>query len=563
MPAAPAAPSLVNICPAPIFLFLNTHPMSRIDQLMLVVELLERKSCSIVDKSHESVALVQNISRLYDKWTQEEHHCAHLHSEAAANFLLLTGFRTLDEKLFLLDASLNTSDVYTSSMSLENLKNEYHYMLKNPDIDTHEVSFAELPRKRLSAYLPCALKHSLNPYHTHLTSTNLPSTNLPSINLPSINRQSSLHRFLQSFTLPLPAALPGLPHKSSIADLKLKPIKCRTSQPYKKKSKYRLSQIYTLNPVVDTSFESLSPERYVSKASQASEPLSQHTHNQTASTLPTTFEDEREASDANVTIELEKDLDAFHIHGHEPSPDRVSASSLLSLSPPLEFDNFNDFLRKSRLDLQASPPKLKRSTSHDSIFHEAKVKFHNPAEKISLKSDVVTPTFESISCQESARESSSKLLAEMIQKADLQPISKTPTKQPFALGLGSPLQPTLSHVTSSPPRRNSVSKALASSFFSLMAPTPSVDFKRENVPTTPKSTNKPKKTVAAPVMITSEAQRKRLPLHPVSFNGAHSKLLIDKNAAVICHGLSAAIRRPIMTRVSHNSLNEALSSSIK
>ena len=86
--------------------------MSRIDQLMLVVELLERKSCSIVDKSHESVALVQKISRLYDKWTQEEHHCAHLHSEAAASFLLLTGFRTLDEKLFLLDASLSTSDVY-------------------------------------------------------------------------------------------------------------------------------------------------------------------------------------------------------------------------------------------------------------------------------------------------------------------------------------------------------------------------------------------------------------------------------------------------------------------
>lgn len=528
--------------------------MSRIDQLMLVVELLERKSCSIVDKSHESVALVQKISRLYDKWTQEEHHCAHLHSEAAASFLLLTGFRTLDEKLFLLDASLSTSDVYTSSMSLENLKNEYYYMLKNPEndatsfdtnFDNFDTNVLELPYPR-----PSRLSHS----------ESLPYTQ-------KSYHQSHHQSFNQSFNLPLHLSLPTdlpLPHKSSIADLKLKPIKCRTSQPYKKKSRYRLSQIYTLNPVIDTSFESLSPERYVSKASQVSDALShQNTQDQTTSTLPTTFEDDRETSDINVTIELEKDLDAFHINGQNPSPDRVSASSMLSLSPPLEFDNFNDFLRKSRLDLQASPPKLKRSTSHDSIFHEAKLKFHNPAEKISLKSDVVTPTFESIYCQESARESSSKLLAEMIQKADLQPISKTPTKQPFALGLGSPLQPTLSHVTSSPPRRNSVSKALASSFFSLMAPSPrqsSVDSKRENIPTT---VEKPKKTAAAPVMITSEAQRKRLPLHPISFNGAHSKLKIDNNAAVICHGQSAAIRRPIMTRVSRNSLNEALSSSIK
>lgn len=526
--------------------------MSRIDQLMLVVELLERKSCSIVDRSHDSVALVQKISRLYDNWTQEEHHCAHLHSQAAANFLLLTGFRTLDEKLFLLDANLNTSDVYTSSMSLENLKREYYYMLKNPEISTDTnfeltTNFAELPyhnrpsRRSRSEYLPYHLQHNLQ--------YNLPSFNL---SLPAMS---------------LLAVPTELPHKSSIADLKLKPIKCRTSQPYKKKSRYRLSQIYTLNPVVDTSFESVSPERHVSKASQVSEALShQNTQDQTSSTLPTTFEDERETSDLTVTIELEKDLDAFHIDGHNPSPDRVSASSLLSLSPPLEFDNFNDFLRKSRLDLQASPPKLKRSTSHDSIFHEAKLKFHNPAEKINVKSDVVTPTFESIYCQESARESSSKLLAEMIQKADLQPISKTPTKQPFSLGLGSPLQPTLSHVTSSPPRRNSVSKALTSSFFSLMAPSPrqsSVDYKRGNIPTTPNLSAKATKTIAATVMITSEAQRKRLPLHPISFNGAHSRLQIDNNAAVICHGLTAAIRRPIMTRASRNSLNEALSSSIK
>ena len=94
--------------------------------------------------------------------------------------------------------------------------------------------------------------------------------------------------------------------------------------------------------MIDTSFESLSPERYVSKASQVSDALShQNTQDQTASTLPTTFEDDRETSDINVTIELEKDLDAFHINGQNPSPDRVSASSMLSLSPPLEFDNFN------------------------------------------------------------------------------------------------------------------------------------------------------------------------------------------------------------------------------
>lgn len=516
--------------------------MSRMDRLMLVVELMERKSSSIVDESQDCVTIMQNVSGLYDKLAQDEHKYSFLHSEISTNHQMLSGFRTLSEKLMLLDANLSTNDIYASTMSWENLKNEYFYMLKNPNSTTTNTliydNSMQLPFQARRTSLKLSVPDIYSPLGAHI--------------LPMAHTSS-----------------PALPHKSSIADLKLKPIKCRPAQAYKKKSQYRLSRIYTLNPVVDTSFELVSPERQVSKASQVSEAFSapHHESHNTFSTIPTTFDEDHDTSDMNVTIELDKNLDEFQIPEHI-SPDRASMSSMLSLSPPLEFDNFDSFLRRSRVNLQSSPPRLKRSSSHDSIFHDSKFKFHNPAENIIVKNDVVRPTVESIYCQESAKESSSRLLAQMIQKVDLQPTAKTPVKQPTFIGMSSPLEPTLSHATSSPPRRNSVGKVLATSFLSLMTPTPSRPVEAKvNTPTpSPVASSRipaTKALAAAPVIKTSEAQLRRLPLQPISFNGAHSKLQIDKHSAVISHGLSAAIRRPIMTRVSRNSLSEALSSSIK
>lgn len=596
--------------------------MSTLDRLMLAVDQMEKRSAAIVEQNRASVAIVEQISRIYDNWVHTDRRCTALCEEATSNFQLLAGFSTLDSKLFLLDASLDTSDTYTSSMSLENLRSEYLYMLSHPDHDTNtdrSLSEHTFSSQKAPGRLSVADIYAL----------------------PSLRGlKASTGRFL---LMSHHQVLPGVATKSSIADLKLKPIKCRTAKLYKKKSQYRLSQIYTLNPVADTSFESLEqqhtpsnwdtasktlPEidpigsRYVSKESRVSG-FSQ-SNNLTASTIPTTFEN-GDDSEINVTIELDKDLEAFHI-GDAVSPDRVSASSCLSLSPPLAFDNFDSFLRKSRLDLLApvqpkSPPKLKRSTSHDSIF--GKVKFHNPAEKINLKGNVASPTFESIYCHEKAPHSSQKVLADMIHKSAV-PSTSTPTKRPFFFGLGSPLQPTLSHVTSSPPRRNSVSQTLASSFLSLMALSPrpaedayggfgatgfggrdmgmfapmiapigrpvvyrdeskerkearEKDNGRKSDNNAGRALEKPPKihgdeshfnktaprAIPGPVTITSEAHKKRQPLQPLSFNGAHSKLRIGSQSAVISHGQSAPIRRPIMTQVSQNLLNEALSSSIR
>lgn len=177
--------------------------MTRLDLLTNFVNELEHKTNLLIGCVEDSNKIIFNISNLNQEITEADFNLESIVDSYGENYAFLNRSQGLHEKLFYLESSLHINDTITNQNSYNNLLKEYQALTQNL-IKSTGIYGEEY-------------KEDITDNHEHEYT---PETSTPSLN-----------------------------HPISISNLKLKPIRCKSTKIYKKKSRYRLSNIYNLNPI--------------------------------------------------------------------------------------------------------------------------------------------------------------------------------------------------------------------------------------------------------------------------------------------------------------------------
>lgn len=499
--------------------------MTKIDELLNLADSIAASSDQLLKSVSELNYVVSLLLEIHHSIVEADSEIDNYSQLIARNNSYLTEMQKLHEKSFFLEANLQTNDLYTNETSYSNLYKEYSYLWRSFGYDNLDFSVQDE-------------------------------------DMPPKDQQRS-----------------RLNHMLSILNLNLKPLRCRSVKVAKKKSRYRITEAFNINPLapnlpsnlpnlpsnVPSHSSNLSSHPsnlpnfppFVSMTSSGqelrtiSEALSRYVLNASSSDVSSLMDESPHRNSITSThtygVENSEEIEKMKLQNLNFHPSNlIIQDSLpfddpsLSISTPLnissfnlndveqldfdydssspvhsDFDNFHQFLRKSRIDLQNSFPTLKKSVSYELVFSapltlkvEAPKKFHNPIDMIyTQKREMVTqPTVEAIyslpfDAQSNFREHSQKLLAEeskpiviarnSSRSSSTRAVSNnaimTPTRKPsvglFQLmnsPLGSPRglsdsplvqRPKLAHKE----RKGSIdliSKSLATSFMSLVGTSP-------------------------------------------------------------------------------------------
>jgi hypothetical protein len=518
--------------------------MSRLDLLILFMDRLESLSATLVQAAAHTAELAQQSTRLHLALSAADAAIGTLSATVAANLDYLRRLGQLHERSFFLEASFDTNDPVTNQTAWLNLHAEFEH-------------------------LETAFRHS-------------PTAAPP----------------LQPHTLS---------NSYSVSNIRLKPIRCREKKAYKKKLRYRLSQIYTINPLASSPI----PETPgIDSWSDAGTPLEQTQQTAPLLTLATSPETsaatprvrsnsvpdlQRDAFD-NVNMmrstnimnryhdESEETLrykrlrhfvsvnDGFHLRPPPPLQETTAADASFTKTPvftpiesqpdfelldidqcsdfsyyspdkleedKLEEDNYGQYLRKSRLDLHHILPNvIKRSSSHDSIFaRQSSWKFHNPVDKC-VAAPTIKVSDDSIYFQSARKESgedgsdkpaqTARFLSDVILKDAATPMRNAGFSL-FDFATNSPFTKPSIQVAESPTRPAPRIKA-----------TPTV------------------RTMPIAIATHNQAMRQP-PVRKDRTDGTHSSLTIGPNKTrIFTHGEQSYFKRPLASKVSQNSLHEAL-----
>lgn len=492
--------------------------MAKIDELLALADSITKSSDSLLRSVSELTLVVSLLLEIHHSIVAADAEIDNYTHLITRNNSYLNEMQKLHEKSYFLEANLQSNDLYTNETSYSNLNKEYTYLWRSFGFDNLNFSVED---------------------ETHLL----------------------VHEPLRS----------SLNHKLSISNLNLKPLRCKSTKVFKKKSRYRIAEAFNLNPLasnlpqfsgmVAPALESVSEDELSRNALNASSSelssimdVSPH-RNSIASTQsyhldPANTLHKSTFSGSSLPLSVKSfkplNIDKFDIDDLEQLDFDYDSSS-----PARDFDNFNDFLRKSRIDLQSSFPALKKSVSYESVFSapltlkvEPPKKFQNPIDIVySLKRQTVTqPTVEAIysstfDAQHNFKDHSRKLLAEetrpvaiSLPRVTSANANTTPTRKPsvglFKLmnsPLGSPrgfsespfvLQPRMIQKE----RKGSIdliSKSLATSFMNLVGTSPGVSL---SLPQTTTSSNSPpekikkmRKDLRGPISATNDLMTKRRP----------------------------------------------------
>lgn len=286
---------------------------------------------------------------------------------------------------------------------------------------------------------------------------------------------------------------------------------------------------------------------------------------------------------------------------HSPDSDKKPSeeSEQKKLGSDDDFDDFKRYLRRSRVDLNRVLPltPIKKSNSHDSMFSSRRntFQFHNPITSVLVapKQHFIQPTIEAIYSNKDSgshslkAESSSKLLSQVISQNDPPSISSTPTKKSTtsfkifnilhspSKSLSTSCALTEEFDDSASRRRNSLGKSLTENFRMLVnnnhqltpvGSLPSSMLYKPKPSPPPKIKRLKNRNKLEPITMKNTMQNQRLP-PPIDYRGPrkdgyHSKLTIGPHKTkIIDHGDSSVFKKPLVSKVSHNSLREALSES--
>lgn len=513
--------------------------MAKIDELLALADSITRSSDSLLRSVSDLTLVVSLLLEIHHSIVSADVEIDNYSHLIARNNSYLNELQKLHEKSFFLEANLQTQDLYTNETSYSNLNKEYTYLWRSFGFDN--------------------LNFSVEEEEHHLAKEPL---------------RSSLN------------------HQLSISNLNLKPLRCKSTKVSKKKSRYRIAEAFNLNPLAP----SLPPfPRIVPKAleSVSEDDLSRNVLNASSSELSSIMDASPHRNSIASTQSYQLDnSDGLHKNTFSGNSLPLSVKSFKPLnidafdmdelehldfdydssSPSRDFDNFSEFLRKSRIDLQNSFPTLKKSVSYESVFSapltlkvEPPKKFHNPIDIVyTQKRQLVTqPTVEAIysstfDAQHNFKDHSRKLLAEetrpiniSTKRAQSTNVDMTPKRKPsvglFKLmnsPLGSPRGFCESPLVQRPKmvqkeRQGSIdliSKSLATSFMNLVGTSPGVTTPMLPAPASSKSPpekiKKMRKDLKDPIFAKNDLVSKRRPPSDRerrdSINSLHSKKPILK-----------------------------------
>ncbi|KAK6456884.1 uncharacterized protein RJT20DRAFT_126959 [Scheffersomyces xylosifermentans] len=722
--------------------------MSRLDSIVAFIDSLDAKANKLLETAANTEYILKSIDSINNSITRLDSSIEEVRELMEENHKHLSYFSNLYEKAFYLESNLAVNDNITNHTSFETLTTEFKHLIGKLRVnDKHNYdgygSMHFTPRDTSSVHTPIRSDGSVQTDNNSVRiNTPLRQVITSSSETVAVSSQEALitpessGQLLDRHTTngsdrtvvnsdrhtPTP-----LKSQISISNLKLKPIRCNTAKVYKKKSHYRLSSIYNLNPIAyeDAYFSGMedeqstapnTPRRIIpSASSKASSNIMDYNHDNdnildyenhyeydqqsvynahsgmdspspvripdgeqveilcdanTESTSPLiALTNNRQRSNSlpethslkNQRYDLTTAFSPFHLNEDDPetlrlnrlkhfisfgnlhdldnfpeqellddlyhsSPrnevvpniddpidlDNVSICSDLSyfdkeLDPEEglggEVDNFENYLRKSRIDLhKAFPHLLQKSKSSESLLNSLSIysdevqpikeenkptfsyKFHNPIEnvKLSTSSQSATATVEPIYFKNGPPkkkllfapepEDPKQILSDVMLRTEQRIREVSPISSP--LKITSPNFSTifnfnLNASSFADERRNSIDligKSLSNGFKQLVNTPASIG----NSPK-PKRASTPQKIrdlkrlsrEHKPITVQSETQAKRLPVRIPRNDGSFSQMTIGPNKTYsISHGDSSMFRKPVVSRVSHNSLREALAQSL-
>ncbi|KAG2736252.1 hypothetical protein G9P44_000342 [Scheffersomyces stipitis] len=696
---------------------------SRLDSIVAFVDALDNQSDKLLASVSDSEYLINNITHINNSITTIDTSIDEVADLMAQNRSHLVEFASLYEKAFYLESNLLVNDNITNHTSFETLTNEYRLLVKKFETNDHfqehssrKTSFADTTLHTIHEsdiiHEPGTdfhtttnnkiSEHIINPFATNLQEKHNQLNKLPT----NGSENTAVDSEYSDYRTPT-----KLKPQISISNLKLKPIRCNSTRINKKRSRYRLSSIYNLNPIAyedafgSTAEDDLSsvshtpriPRIIPSASSRTSCSMENGDHidssnvdiDTSVAEIDDIHDDGYEAhDDEEVCTENTSPLltgignrmrsnslpdihslfsdkkgkkDNFHLNSDfdedpeqlrisrlkhfisfgniydkedfaeldnvfhsSPCPletaevnidspldlDNVSICSDLSYfdkeidendpNNEIEFNNFENYLRKSRIDLQeAFPHLLRKSNSFDSLFNATSIfseevipdpeedkptlgyKFHNPIEsiKLSTSSQSAAATIEPIYFRDNFTkkkralfapepEDPKRILSEVMSRNE----HSSSTRDFSAFSSPGSVSANISSlfsfpaVANSPGRRDSIdsiSKSLTDSFLNLVN-TPTTKQKNKKTITPQKIRDlKRQSKEKKPIIVQSDSQTKRMPIRIPRNDGQSTSLKIGPNKTkIVSYGESSIFRKPLVSRVSHSALRDALSQSL-
>lgn len=628
--------------------------MSRIDQLLSIVENLERKTECILSTFQTTNDISNKLDHLNDQLSTFDIRINDTNNLIIKKFEFLNGYNDLLLRTNMFELNVHNNDPLTNQHILLNLDHEYQQLKAKYGVEDKQ-SFPSQKFQNVEMFKdPVEIKS------------------------PMKSRSQKLRASL------------------SISNLSLKPIKCKPNKVYKKKSHYKISNVFdkpVVSPIVeqqstfDDSLENskesdfsidfseiLDREKSI-QAESLTESLTveQNLQEVHQTQLDDDFNTQNISHKSTQSIESnhfnslsQQNLQNHHLHSIQTdlSHSNDSSNSLLDRldsdtpdtftsenaideifdinSEPMikstnfemdvfddnestilnesNFENFENYLRKSRINLNLSsyPYILKTTTSESSINFKTDLfdgvvinndsfssddsknqqlysdpasptpvrmrlpeipdidRFHNPIDNLKIANESVTPTIEQIYSTFNSEGDTKTLLNKVMNNTPSKPflflglLNDKETKEPMERrkSVGSSLNNFLSLMTSEPPKQiQGITKLNLDTGKKNDPPTPG-QRRRKRINKLDELKNVPKTN---PITVLNDLQIKRLPpsltcLSPKSLStrtlSSSSKVIIDSNKSFVIHGEKSIFNTPVISNFSNRSLQDALHSSL-
>lgn len=229
--------------------------MSRLDLILSIVDKLEARSNDILSTVEDSNRLINHLVSMNEEISSLDSSIEDIGDLLSDNSNNMNQFSNLYEKSFYLESNLHVNDIITSQTSFETLTNEFHHLVKRLERNDYysRVPYVNHPQNEDSIHQnENSIHHNERDESIH-KSYEVPS-HMDTVYETPTHMDTAYDSTLDNITPTTfhpdtPPTVPQMHNKVSLSNLKLKPIRCNSRKVYKKKSRYRLSGIYNINPI--------------------------------------------------------------------------------------------------------------------------------------------------------------------------------------------------------------------------------------------------------------------------------------------------------------------------
>ncbi|KAI5958023.1 hypothetical protein KGF57_002831 [Candida theae] len=408
--------------------------MSKLDQILAFAQEIESRSNKLADATSASIDLINHISYINQQLLNHDHDIGEIRHLMDNNQSCLVHLNALNERTFYLQSNLPINDYITNQTSFENLNTEYNYILSklasNNQIQEDDKEEAE--HENGGEIEPDSSQ--LNIDDSYIDGDSYEEEEDTEEDHDFETEDYIHHNETHSVSPTLEP--PNLKKMISISNLQLKPMRCASSstaaptfpntittlsQPrsiQNKKSRYRLSSIYNINPVAlddndcinysnttsslasassssppsedsDRMMKNSLSESVETIESQFSTHMSLNKHNELQNDMTTTGDDDNDTKESDLTIlpdQINAAASVPGLHKHARSNSLPTTSSIKSIDQIdlfKELDYSEDYLRFNRLKHFISISNLsKRSTKYGTAeTEEDDILFYQEFEK--------------------------------------------------------------------------------------------------------------------------------------------------------------------------------------